>query len=71
MLHPHIAALGGLSVKRDTRKPTLLAPALQPHGSLGYELPAPQVLVPTMTARAAAQPQSTPPPALAAKPTIH
>ena len=44
---------------------------VRPHGSLGYKPPAPEVFVPAMTARAAAQPQPAPPPALAPRPTMH
>lgn len=44
---------------------------LCPHGSLGYKPPAPEVFVPAMTARAAAQPRPATPPALAPRPTIH
>ncbi len=44
---------------------------VRPHGSLGYKPPAPEVFVPAMTARATAQPGPTPPPALAARPTLH
>ena len=44
---------------------------LRPHGSLGYKAPAPEVFVPALAARAAAQPRSAPPPALAQKPTMH
>jgi transposase InsO family protein len=44
---------------------------LRPHGSLGYKAPAPEVFVPALSARAAAQPRSAPPPALAQKPTMH
>ena len=42
-----------------------------PHGSLGYKPPAPEVFVPAMTARAAAQPGPATPHALAARPTLH
>ena len=38
---------------------------VRPHGSLGYKPPAPEVFVPAMTARAAAQPRPATPPALA------
>jgi len=44
---------------------------LRPHGSLGYKAPAPEVFVPALAARAAAQPQPAPPPALAPRPTMH
>ena len=43
----------------------------RPHGSLGYKPPAPEVFIPAFAARAAAQPQPAPPPALAPRPTIH
>jgi len=35
------------------------------HGLLGYKPPAPEVFVPALAARAAAQPAPAPPPALA------
>ena len=38
---------------------------VRPHGSLGYKLPAPEVFVPAIAARAAARPRPAPPPALA------
>ena len=38
---------------------------VRPHGSLGYKPPAPEVFVPAIAARAAAQPRPAPPPALA------
>ena len=44
---------------------------LRPHGSLGYKPPAPEVVIPAMTARAAAQPGPATPPALASRPTVH
>ena len=44
---------------------------LRPHGSLGYKPPAPEVFIPAMTARAAAQPRPATPPALAPRPTVH
>jgi len=44
---------------------------VRPHGSLGYKPPAPEVFIPAMTARAAAQPRPAAPPALAPKPTVH
>ena len=44
---------------------------VRPHGSLGYKPPAPEVFIPTMTARAPAQPGPATPPALASRPTIH
>jgi putative transposase len=44
---------------------------VRPHGSLGYKPPAPEVFVPTTTARAAAQSRPAAPPALASKPTMH
>jgi transposase InsO family protein len=43
----------------------------RPHGSLGYKPPAPEVFVPAFAARAAAQSQPAPPPALAQRPTMH
>ena len=43
----------------------------RPHGSLGYKPPAPEVFIPAFAARAAAQPQPAPPPALAQRPTMH
>jgi len=39
--------------------------------SLGYKPPAPEVFIPALAARAAAQPQPAPPPALAQRPTMH
>ncbi|MGO4176008.1 IS3 family transposase [Bosea sp. TAF32] len=44
---------------------------LRPHGSLGYKPPAPEVFIPAMTARAAAQPGPATPPALVSRPTVH
>lgn len=44
---------------------------VRPHGSLGYEPPAPEVFIPAMTARAAAHTRPATPPALAARPTIY
>ncbi len=44
---------------------------VRPHGSLGYKPPAPEVFVSAMAARAAAQPGSATPPALASRPTVH
>jgi transposase InsO family protein len=44
---------------------------VRPHGSLGYKPPAPEVFIPAMTARAAAQPGPATPPALASRPTTH
>jgi transposase InsO family protein len=44
---------------------------IRPHGSLGYKPPAPEVFVPAMTARAAAQPRPATPPALASRPSMH
>jgi hypothetical protein len=41
------------------------------HGSLGYKLPAPEVFVPAMAARTAAQPHPASPLALAPKPSLH
>ena len=43
----------------------------RPHGSLGYKPQAPEVFIPSFAARAAAQPQPAPPPALAQRPTMH
>ena len=45
--------------------------AERPHGSLGYKPPAPEVFVPAIAARAAAQPRPAPPPALAQSPTLN
>ena len=45
--------------------------AVRPHGSLGYRPPAPEVFMPAFAARAAAQPQPAPPPALAQSPTLN
>ena len=44
---------------------------VRPHGSLGYKPPAPEVFIPSMAARAAAQPEPATPPALAPRPTVH
>ena len=47
---------------------------VRPHGSLGNKPPAPEVFVPAMAARTAAQLQpskSRPPPAMAPKPSMH
>jgi len=44
---------------------------VRPHGSLGYKPPAPEVFVPAMAMRAAAQPQPASPPALASRPSMH
>jgi putative transposase len=44
---------------------------LRPHGSLGYKPPAPEVFIPAVIARAAAQPRPAKPPALAHRPTVH
>lgn len=44
---------------------------VRPHGSLGYKPPAPEVFIPAMTARAAAQPGPATPPELASRPTVH
>ena len=44
---------------------------LRPHGSLGYKPPAPEVFVPALAARSAAQSRPATPPALDPKPTIH
>jgi putative transposase len=43
----------------------------RPHGSFGYKPPAPEVFVPALTARAAAQTRPAPPPALDPGTTIH
>lgn len=43
----------------------------RPHGSLGYKPPAPEVFVPAMAARAAAQTHPASPPALASRPSMH
>ena len=45
--------------------------AVRPHGSLGYKPPAPEVFVPALAARAAAQTRPAPPPALAQNPAMH
>jgi transposase InsO family protein len=39
--------------------------------ALGYKPPAPEVFVPAMAARAAAQPKPASPPALASRPSMH
>jgi transposase InsO family protein len=44
---------------------------LRPHGSLGYKPPAPEVLVPAMSLRAAPQPQPTAASLLAERPSLH
>lgn len=44
---------------------------VRPHGSLGYKPPAPEVFIPSMAARAAAQTRPAAPPALAPRPTVH
>jgi putative transposase len=44
---------------------------VRPHGSLGYKPPAPEVFIPAFAARAALQPRSAPPPALAERPTMN
>ena len=44
---------------------------VRPHESLGYKPPAPEVFVPAIAARAAAQTRPAPPPALAPRPSIH
>ena len=44
---------------------------VRPHESLGYKPPAPEVFVPAMAARAAAQSRPASPPALAPRPSIH
>ena len=43
----------------------------RPHGSLGYKPPAPEVFIPAIVARAAAQSQPAAPPALAETPTMN
>jgi transposase InsO family protein len=43
----------------------------RPHGSLGHKPPAPEAFAPALAARAAAQPQPAPPPALIPRPTMH
>ena len=43
---------------------------VRPHESLGYKPPAPEVFVPALAARAAAQPRPAPPPALAQRPDL-
>jgi transposase InsO family protein len=44
---------------------------VRPHGSLGYKPPAPEVFVPAMAARATAQTQQAPQPALASRPSMN
>jgi putative transposase len=44
---------------------------VRPHGSLGYKPPAPEVFIPAFAARAALQPRSATPPALAERPTMN
>ena len=44
---------------------------VRPHGSLGYKPPAPEVFVPAMDARAAAQTRPATPPALASTPFMN
>lgn len=44
---------------------------VRPHGSLGYKPPAPEVFVPAMAIRAAAQSHPASPPALASRPSMH
>nr|WP_306222520.1 integrase core domain-containing protein [Bosea sp. REN20] len=44
---------------------------VRPHGSLEYKPPAPEVFIPAMTARAAAQTRPATPPALSSRPTVH
>ena len=44
---------------------------LRPHGSLGYKPPAPEVFVPAVSMRAAPQPRSAAPVALAQRPSLH
>jgi putative transposase len=44
---------------------------VRPHGSLGYKPPAPEVFIPAFAARAALQPRSATPPALADRPTMN
>ena len=43
----------------------------RPHGSLGYKPPAPEVFIPAIVARAAAQSRPAAPPALAETPTMN
>jgi transposase InsO family protein len=45
--------------------------ALRPHGSLGYRPPAPEVFVPSTTARPVQQSRPAAPPALAQRPTMN
>lgn len=44
---------------------------VRPHESLGYKPPAPEVFVPALVTRAAAQPRPAPPPALVQRPSIN
>jgi transposase InsO family protein len=44
---------------------------MRPHGSLGSKPPAPEVFVPAIAARAAAQSRPASPPALASRPSAH
>ena len=44
---------------------------VRPHGSLGYKPPAPEVFIPAFAARAALQPRSATPPALAERQTMN
>src|SRR5690606_32706547 len=43
---------------------------VRPHGALGYKPPAPEVFIPAF-ARAARQPKTAMPPALAPRPSLH
>ncbi len=63
-----------LLARRGEDRHRELAAALQhgaPHGSLGHKPPAPEVFVPAMAARTAAQPLPASPPALASRPSVH
>jgi transposase InsO family protein len=44
---------------------------VRPHGSLVYKPPAPEVFIPAIAARAASQPRSATPPALAHSPSMN
>jgi len=44
---------------------------VRPHGSLGYKPPAPEVFVPAMAVRVAAQPKPASLPALVSRPSMH
>jgi transposase InsO family protein len=43
----------------------------RPHESLGYKPSVPEVFIPALAARAASQPRTAPPPALAESPTMN